>query len=65
MSQLLYRGLPYDRNIQDSRPSDALDHVYRGHHFLAPLQHRVPAVDPAREFHYRGHIYRHQQAAQA
>jgi hypothetical protein len=65
MSEFFYRGVSYTRDRRDPRPSDALEHVYRGHHYSAALQHSATSPDPTRPFQYRGHDYRHPSAGQA
>ncbi len=61
-SALCYRGLPYD-HTQDELPSPApIDHVYRGHHYDAPLRHEPSPVDEALDLVYRGTHYHHHQA---
>lgn len=64
MTRLLYRGVSYDNSRHEQRPVAPVDHVYRGHHFHAPLRHEAAPVDPALELHYRGHEYHHHGAAQ-
>ncbi len=61
-SALCYRGLPYDHS-HDEFPSPApIDHVYRGHHYDAPLRHEPSPVDEALDLVYRGTHYHHHQA---
>ena len=58
-SKLLYRGVAYDVS-QHEHPSDQpTEHIYRGHHYQAPLKHEPAPVDPNLELHYRGHVYHH------
>lgn len=66
-TQLRYRGIPYDARRQHEHPSsEAVEHTYRGRHFLAPLRHEPAPVDPSLELHYRGTVYHHRadQASQ-
>jgi hypothetical protein len=61
-SALCYRGLPYDHS-HDASPSPApIDHIYRGHHYDAPLRHEPSPVDEALDFVYRGTHYHHHHA---
>jgi len=61
-SALCYRGLPYDHS-HDASPSAApIDHVYRGHHYDAPLRHEPSPVDEALDLVYRGTHYHHHHA---
>jgi hypothetical protein len=61
-SALCYRGLRYD-HTHDELPSPApIDHVYRGHHYDAPLRHQPSPVDGALDLIYRGTHYHHHQA---
>lgn len=64
MTRLLYRGVSYDNSRHQPLPSTPVEHIYRGHHFSAPLRHEAAPVDPALELHYRGHLYHHPDAAQ-
>lgn len=64
MTRLLYRGVTYDNSRHEQRSAAPVDHVYRGHHFNAPLRHDAVPVDPALELHYRGHIYQHEAVGQ-
>jgi hypothetical protein len=61
-SALCYRGLPYD-HAHDELPSPApIDHVYRGHHYDAPLRHQPSPVDEGLDLVYRGTHYHHHHA---
>lgn len=61
-SALCYRGIRYD-HTHDELPSPApIDHVYRGHHYDAPLRHQPSPVDGALDLIYRGNHYNHHHA---
>ncbi|MCP9816928.1 DUF4278 domain-containing protein [Synechococcus sp. GreenBA-s] len=65
---LRYRGVAYDpaaRQHPQAASAQPVDHVYRGHHYSASLQHAAQAVDPALELHYRGSVYHHRLAEAA
>lgn len=64
MTQLHYRGVSYDPASHDHPSSAPVEHVYRGRHYQAPLNHEEAPVDSSIELHYRGHVYHH-RAAQA
>ena len=64
-TQLRYRGVPYDASQHEQPSPQPVDHVYRGHHYEAPLKHEPGAVDPALELQYRGHAYHHRMAEAA
>ena len=65
MTRLQYRGVAYDNASHDHPSANPVDHIYRGHHFQAPLNHEAAPVDPLQELHYRGQVYHHQAAAAA
>jgi hypothetical protein len=64
-SKLRYRGIPYDASQHEHPSSEAVEHTYRGRHYVAPLKHEPAPVDPSLELHYRGAVYHHsaEQAA--
>ena len=65
---LRYRGVAYDpatRQHPQAASPQSVDHVYRGHHYSASLQHAAQPVDPALELHYRGSVYHHRLAEAA
>ncbi|SBO41890.1 DUF4278 domain-containing protein [Cyanobium sp. NIES-981] len=62
-SQLRYRGIPYDASQHEHPSSEAVEHTYRGRHYLAPLRHEPAPVDTSRELHYRGAVYHHRANA--
>lgn len=65
MSKLQYRGVSYDSSRHEQPAAQAVEHAYRGQHYSAPLRHEAADVDPAVEFHYRGHTYHHDRATAA
>lgn len=56
-TQLRYRGLAYDKGSLQHPSSRPVEHVYRGHHYLAPLLHASAPVDTEAHLFYRGHSY--------
>jgi len=65
MTRLLYRGVSYDNSRHDQPTATPVEHIYRGHHFQAPLRHEAAPVNPHLELHYRGHAYHHQAGQNA
>lgn len=65
MTSLRYRGVAYDTASHDQPSAVPVDHVYRGHHYVASLLHESSDQDPEVELHYRGHIYHHRSAEAA
>jgi hypothetical protein len=65
MTKLLYRGVIYDSATHEHPSSAPVEHIYRGQHFEAPLNHDIAPVDPSQVLHYRGHVYHHQAAEAA
>jgi hypothetical protein len=58
-STLRYRGVPYNAD-QHEHPSDvAVEHIYRGHHYVEPLRHEAAPVNTSVELQYRGTHYHH------
>jgi hypothetical protein len=56
-TQLRYRGLVYDKASHEPASSRPVDHIYRGHHYLAPLLHESAPVNTRAHLIYRGHSY--------
>lgn len=65
MTKLHYRGVAYDNATHEEPAVAPVDHVYRGHHYEAPLRHEAASVDPEQELQYRGHAYHHRAAEAA
>ena len=65
MTKLQYRGVVYDNATHEHPSSAPVEHVYRGQHFDAPLNHEAADVDVDVELHYRGHLYHHRAAEAA
>ena len=59
-SKLRYRGIPYDASQHEHPSAEAVEHTYRGRHYVAPLRHEPAPVDPSLELHYRGAVYHHE-----
>jgi hypothetical protein len=59
MTRLQYRGVSYDNSRHEQLPANPVEHIYRGHHYKAPICHEAAEVDPELELHYRGHSYHH------
>lgn len=66
-NRLRYRGVAYDASIHEQASDRPVEHVYRGHAYVAPLRHQAAPADPSVDLCYRGHHYRshraHMQAA--
>ncbi|MDA1247364.1 MAG: DUF4278 domain-containing protein [Cyanobacteria bacterium] len=58
-TKLQYRGVPYVASQQENPPSAPVEHIYRGQHYAASLNHEAAPRDPGLEFQYRGHAYHH------
>ena len=65
MTKLHYRGVAYDNATHEHPSSTPVDHVYRGQHFDAALNHEAAAVDTEVELQYRGQVYHHRAAEAA
>ncbi|MFZ9753180.1 MAG: DUF4278 domain-containing protein [Cyanobium sp.] len=58
MTKLQYRGVSYDNAKHQPPASTPVEHAYRGLRYSSSLRHEPATIDPNREFHYRGHVYR-------
>jgi hypothetical protein len=58
-SQLLYRGVAYDRSHQELPSPQPVAHVYRGNRYSVPLLHQADHSKNGVELHYRGGTYHH------
>jgi hypothetical protein len=56
-STLCYRGLRYDHTHDELPSATPMAHVYRGHHFAAPLRHQPSRDIEERDLIYRGSLY--------
>ncbi|WP_216902054.1 DUF4278 domain-containing protein [Synechococcus sp. CCY 9618] len=56
-STLCYRGLRYDHSHDEPPSTVPVEHVYRGHHYDAPLRHQPSLTDEERDLVYRGTHY--------
>ena len=65
MTRLQYRGVSYDNAAHQHPSSTPVEHIYRGQHFEAPLNHDVAPIDAIQSLHYRGHVYHHRATAAA
>ncbi len=56
-SSLCYRGLPYDHSHDEPPSAVPVEHIYRGHHYAAPLRHQPSPAHEERDLVYRGTHY--------
>jgi hypothetical protein len=49
----------YDASQHEHPSSEAVEHTYRGLHYVAPLRHESAPVDPSINLQYRGARYHH------
>jgi hypothetical protein len=54
---LRYRGLPYEKDSHEQPSSLPVEHIYRGHRYVAPLLHEVAPSEQKADLCYRGHHY--------
>ncbi len=60
-AQRTYRGVVYDSTKHESMSNACVDHVYRGKHYQAPLNHEAVQPKENLELHYRGSVYQQRQ----
>ncbi|MBE9154743.1 MULTISPECIES: DUF4278 domain-containing protein [unclassified Cyanobium] len=58
-SPLRYRGVAYDASQHEHPSTEAVEHTYRGQHYVAPLRHEPAPADPSTDLQYRGAHYHH------
>lgn len=58
-SNLRYRGIPYDAEQHEHPSAEAVEHLYRGRRYSAPLRHEAAPVNTSVELRYRGTTYHH------
>ena len=57
-NHLRYRGVAYDASLHEQSSDRPVQHVYRGHAYVAPLRRPAAPGDAAIDLCYRGHHYR-------
>ncbi|MEC9451950.1 MAG: DUF4278 domain-containing protein [Cyanobacteriota bacterium] len=56
-----YRGVTYQTANHEQPSKSAVEHVYRGQRYEAPLKHDARPADTEVELNYRGQVYHHRQ----